>query len=795
MRNYVTIQGTAIGAKICLLAAALTAALAMPRHAGAQGRTDAAVEDGLYSCGKAKGPVSVSFKPEVELKDLITWAMGFTCKNFVYSAGIGGRTSKVTIIAPKKMTSGQAWQVFLVGLQTMNLTVVPQGNVLRVVESATAKTEPLPLYRKGGPDATSQMVRMVMRPEHLSVDDVNTALSALKSKEGVVTSLPKSGIVVITDYGSIISKMRSLMRDIDQPSMGENLYLIRVNHADASELASKLQDILGAQGGGGGPAAGARGRRDRGPEMSPDGGGGGGGGMEAAVPSKIIAEERTNSLLVLASEPAYLRVYSLVKRLDVPVGGQDAGRIHVYYLENADAEEMSTTLTSAISGISQPSSQAGGARPGRAQQQQPRDGGRGVVGGAGGDSPAFEGQVRITHDKPTNALVIIASVQDFLALRDVIRKLDIPRMQVFIEAVILEVNVSDSLDLGTSFHGGTALDDGGIALGGLQHSSLQSILPSTLAGSYGLLGGILGPLLPEARELLGVSIPSFGILFQALATRGNVNVLSSPHILTTNNQEAEISVGENIPYQSGFSNFGAGAGGLALPVQSVQRQDVALTLKITPHINASDMVRLEIDQEISDIASRNFEGLGPSWAKRAIKTTVVVRDQQSIVIGGLISDRVTYSESKIPLLGDVPILGYLFKYSQKSKSKTNLLVLLTPYVIKDQMDIEEIVQRKVRERSEFVRAYSTFASRREVGTQVDYRRKRGLLEEMNRTLQAIEKDVTILREAEMQRDVLPDGIIELRVEGGISADADSEDSAEGAFDPSRAGEGGIEDGN
>jgi general secretion pathway protein D len=272
-------------------------------------------------------------------------------------------------------------------------------------------------------------------------------------------------------------------------------------------------------------------------------------------------------------------------------------------------------------------------------------------------------------------------------------------------------------------------------------------------------------------------------------------VLSSPHILTTNNQEAEISVGENIPYQSGFSNFGAGAGGLALPVQSVQRQDVALTLKITPHINASDMVRLEIDQEISDIASRNFEGLGPSWAKRAIKTTVVVRDQQSIVIGGLISDRVTYSESKIPLLGDVPILGYLFKYSQKSKAKTNLLVLLTPYVIKDQMDIEEIVQRKVRERSEFVRAYSTFASRREVGTQVDYRRKRGLLEEMNRTLQAIEKDVIILREAEMQRDVLPDGIIELRVEGGISVDADSEDSAEGAFDPSRAGEGGIEDGN
>jgi general secretion pathway protein D len=773
MRKDVTIQRTAIGAKICLLAAVLAVALALPRHAGAQAKTDPAVEDGLYSCGKAKGPVSVSFKPEVELKDLITWAMGFTCKNFVYSAGIGGRTSKVTIIAPKKMTSSQAWQVFLVGLQTMNLTVVPQGNVLRVVESATAKTEPLPLYRKGGPSATSQMVRMVMRPENLSVDDVNTALSALKSKDGVVTSLPKSGIVVVTDYGSIISKMRSLMREIDQPSMGENLYLIRVNHADAAELASKLQDILGAQGGGGsggGPPVSPRGRRGRAPEVAQDSGGGAS-GEAAAVPSKIIAEERTNSLLVLASQPAYLRVYSLVKRLDVPVGGQDAGRIHVYYLENADAEEMATTLTSAISGISQPAPQAG--RGGRAPP-------RGAPpGGGASDSPAFEGQVRITHDKPTNALVIIASVQDFLALRDVVRKLDIPRMQVFIEAVILEVNVSDSLNLGTSFHGGAALDNGGIALGGLQHAGqLQSINPSTLAGASGLLGGILGPLLAQSQELLGVSIPSFGVLFQALATSGNINVLSSPHILTTNNQEAEISVGENIPYQSGFSTFGAGAGGVAFPNVSVQRQDVALTLKITPHINASDMVRLEIDQEISNIADRDFEGLGPSWAKRAIKTTVVVRDQQSIVIGGLISDRVTLNETKIPLLGDVPILGYLFKYSRRSNTKTNLLVLLTPYVIKDQMDIEEIVQRKVRERSEFVRAYSTFSSRGEVGTKVDYRRKRGLLEEMNRSLLSIEQDAAILREAEMQRDVLPDGIIELRVEGDVSVGAEGEGAAE-----------------
>lgn len=765
MRYDVTIQGTSNGARICRAMGflALVLVMATPRQAAAQGeaKTDSAIEEGLYSCGKAKSKVSVSFKPDVELKDLLTWAMGFTCKNFIYSSGIGGRTSKVTIIAPKMMTPSQAWKVFLVGLQTMNLTVVPQGNVLRIVETAQAKGEPLPVNRKGWPADDAQLVRMIIRPSHLSVDDVSNALNALKSKDGQVTPLGKSGIVVVTDYGSSISKMRSIMREIDQPTTGESLYMITVVHADATEVAAKLQEILGAQGGGGGGGgmgASRRPKREGEVDSGVVGAGGGGEEISTAVPSKIIADERTNSLILVASESAYMRTLALVKRLDVPIAGQGAGRIHVYYLENADAEEMANTLSAVISGAGQP--QQGGAGGGRGNRQnRPPTPAPAPV--ADSDSaPAFEGQVRITHDKPTNALVVIASVKDFLALRDVIRQLDIPRMQVFIEAVIFEVKADNSRTLGTSFHGGTTVGDGGIALGGLQHNGFQSILPTTLAGSYGLLGGLLGPLLPEAKDLLGVSIPSYGVLFQALATSSNVNVLSSPHILTTNNQEAEISVGENIPYQSSFSNLGGNAGGgFAIPVQSVQRQDVALTLKITPQINASDMVRLEIDQEISDIASPDFAGLGPSWAKRTVKTTVVVRDQQSIVIGGLMSDRVTYTESKIPLLGDVPLLGYLFKHTQKTKAKTNLLILLTPYVIKDQMDIAQIVQRKVRERDEFVRSFSTFSTM-SYDTQLDYRRKRGFLDEINRTVISIEHDTEILREADMQREVLPDGRIE-----------------------------------
>jgi general secretion pathway protein D len=784
----------AITTAFAALAAALALFLAAPGQALAQGRPppppaqpgqpaqNETVEEGLYSCGKARGPVSVSFKPEVGLTDLITWAMGFTCKNFVYGAGIGSRSSQVTIIAPKRMSPQQAWSVFLVALQTMNLTVVPQGNVLTIVETAQASQEPLPIYRRGAPPATAQLVRMVVRPEHMPVDELARALDGIKSQHGKIMSLPSANIMIVTDTGSSISKMRTIIAEVDQPLSGERLYLIRVRHADATELANKLQEILGTTGqGGGGPApASRRPRRGNEGEVMPVEGGGSAGSVEinAAVPSKVIPEERTNSLIVLSSEAGYLRVRSLVQRLDVAIDGGGSGRIHVYPLEHGDSEEMANTLTAVITGMSQASTGRGGGG-GNANRQAPRGGG-----GDDGGGMAFEGQVRVTQDKPTNALVVVASVKDFLALKDVIQKLDTARRQVFIEATIMEVQTDSSLDLGTSFHGGT-IQDGTLLLGGLQTPNLRSIDPTSLASATGLIGGALGEIL-NTEEFFGVSIPSFAVMVQALAASSNVNVLSSPHILTTDNEEAEISVGQNIPYQAGLSNLGLGGGQAGFPVQSVQRQDVALTLKITPHINASDMVRLEIDQEISDVASFDFggRGLGPSWSKRTVKTTVVVRDQQTIVIGGLMSDRVNYSETKIPLLGDVPLLGYLFKYTRRQKVKTNLLILLTPYVIKNQMDIEQIVQRKTRESREFARTFSNFDAM-EYRPEIDYRRKRGLLEEINHASLVVQRDAELLREAAEIETNVPEGLIEYvpaeAPEAGVNLEVDI--GVEGAAGP------------
>lgn len=741
-------------------------------------------DDSLYDCPerKRRGRYVVSLKPETELTDLIKWAMTFHCKNFVYASEISRRSSKVTIMTPNKMTASEAWRVFLVALQSMNLTVVPKGNVMEIVERPKAKTQALPIFTRGRAPSTDQMVRVILRPEFLPVEDLGGIFNELKSADGKVKALPNAGVVMVTDLGSNVRSMSNLMLSVDRPVAGEKLYMIKVKHADATELSTKLNEILGAKEKGSSSSSSKKSSKksSKSKKSSSSSSSSSKDEVAAAIPSKMIPDERTNTLIILGSEASYLRVKSLVSRLDVGVGVQGAGRIHVYVLENADSEEMANTLTSVISGIQQ----GAAATPQRGGRNQ-RTPARPTSAAASQGVAAFEGQVRVTHDQPTNSLVIVASVKDFLALQDVIRQLDSPRPQVYIEANIVEVSVDDSREFGASAHAGTEGPDGSLLVGGVQHQQLGSLNVASLATSTGLLGGALGPLIPNAEELLGTSIPSFGVLFQALATNNNVNVLSSPHILTTDNEEAEISVGQNIPFQSALVGGAAGAAGAAggfFPTQSISRQDVALTLKITPHINASSMVRLEIDLEISDIAAQDFNGLGPSWSRRLIKDTVVVRDEQSVVIGGLISDRDISSRSKIPLLGDIPVLGkLLFSYNDRQKEKRNLLVLLTPHIMNDQLDLERLVERRTLEQKEFVRSVSSIDNIN-YRPNIDYRRKRGVLEEINRTVGQNQKEASILEELDQKMIQIPDGPVVYELEtndGGMEFTPKEAAEAEG----------------
>jgi general secretion pathway protein D len=726
-------RAVAVAVSCLMITGPLTqrAAVAQPAP-GTAGAVPA--DDPIYTCNKKSGGrTTVGFKPETELKDLITWAMGFTCKNFIFEPRIVATGKKVTVISPNKMTSGEAYAVFLVALSTMGLTVVPKGNLLRIVESPSAKSETLPLYVGRLPPATDEMVRYVMKSQYLPVETLRQAMDSIRSPAGVVNTV--GSVLVVTDYASQIRDMATLAKSIDLPGTNESIYTISVNYADATKLAQQINEILGIQAAAanGGAAAGKGGgkatRAGEEPSASD---------VAAAVPSKILVDDRTNTLIVVASEAGYLRVKALVDRIDIDLQIEGGGSLHVYKLENGLAEDLATTLNSALQSRSAGAATAttrGGAAP--------------APGGAGGLAGAsLEGQVRVVGDKASNALLVTSSGRDFFALRDIVRQLDQPRRQVFIEAAILEVQLGNDNKLGASSHGGIPKAAGilpeGLVLGGVQTADLKSLDLSTLISASGLIGGIVGSPLASSEVLLGKSIPSYGVLFQALATSANTNILSAPHFIAINNEKTEFEVGTNIPYKGAITSLGGlgGAAGAGLN-QSIQREPLTLKLNVTPRISSGDTLRLEIDADIKDIGERDPE-LGPTWTTRKLKTQVVIRDQQTVVLGGLISERTIYNESKVPLLGDIPILGYLFKVRNKQKKRSNLLIMLTPYLIKDQLDLQEIRERKERERQEFVRSFDNLDDKY-YRHDIDYRRKRGVVEEINRVVQAIEEDEESLR--------------------------------------------------
>ncbi|MGE5181295.1 MAG: type II secretion system secretin GspD [Acidobacteriota bacterium] len=751
-----------------LLVASVTTVAAQPTTTPGTGSNTPAPgeDDALYSCKHKQGPVAVTFKPETELKDLITWVMGFTCKNFVLDPRIVSTGKKVTVIAPLKMSQQDAYRVFLVSLSTMGLTVIPKGNVIRIVEAATAKSETIPIMKRGVPADEDQMVRYILRPSYVQTETLRAALDSVRSTSGSVQAA--GNVLIITDYASQVRDMMSLAKTLDVPGNNEGIYTIPVKHADATQLATKLNEILGLSGAGGGGVAAPPGRgvpmRPNAPGMPPSTGQGTNReDVAGAVPSKIMVDERTNTLIVVSNEAGYLRVKALVDRLDIVLDTEGGSAIRVYPLENALAKDLATTLNNALQGRQQ---QAGG-RPGQPGVPQPAA----PPPGSGGDLGAsLEGQVRVVNDDPTNSLIVMSSGRDFLAIKDVIRRLDQPRRQIFIEALIFEVTLDKTLSLGSAGHGGLPVDNGGaLVLGGVESpNGPNSLNVASLASLPGLIGGVVGSPLTNSQTFLGTTIPSFAILFQALANHDNTNVLSAPHIIAIDNEKAEFSVGNNIPYQAGlsFGGFGlpGGAGGATggatgggLPVgaigQNIQREKLTLDLNITPHISSNDSVRLEVEQNTKDLGGKDPQ-LGPTWSERKLKTQVVVHDQETVVIGGLIQERDVYTASKVPLLGDIPLLGYLFKYTTKEKKKTNLLILLTPYIIKDRLDLENIRERKLREYQEFTASFSNLNAMK-YEPKIDYHRKRGLVEEINRAIESVEEDAEALGAAGRRMHVEP----------------------------------------
>ncbi|MBM4353995.1 MAG: type II secretion system protein GspD [Deltaproteobacteria bacterium] len=719
--------------------------------------------------------VALDFK-DMPLDDLIRLISCWTDKNFLLTGGFQGKT--ITLMSPQPVTVAEAYKAFLSVLRAHQLIVAPSGKFLRIVPENTGKQETIPFLKDGsGVPADEGMVTKVVKLKYVPASELSQVLGSFKGRAGEIISYGEDTLI-ITDAAVMVRKLEKFVDELDRPTDKEKIWVRPVQYAEAAQLVEVITGMFGE--GAAGPAPGGRPRaaaQPRPPRGQPSAPSGPSSvdkeGAEAIKVSKIFADERTNQLLIVCNSTTYLQVDRLVRKVDVPIPGE--GQIHIYYLENADAEELASTLSSLASGTAA----GGGARGGGGPRGGPRGGPAGAPGG--GVAGLFEGEVKVTAHKQTNSLIIESSLKDFESMKRVVEKLDIRRKQVYVEAMIMEISSNKERKFGISGSAGTTVDVDGetvpllMGLGGLGVSGLD--MQQLMKG--GLATGMQGPLVDlstgstgTAEGLSGdLSIPSFGFLLQAIASNSDVNILSTPHILTLDNEEAEIQVGKQIPYQatsmgglgglggmgglgglggyggmtggrditSGISSALGGYGGgyglmsslLGGGMGMVQRIDVDLTLKITPHINESNFVRLEIDQSVDDVESID-RNLGPTTSKRKVTNTVVVRDQQPVVIGGLIRDRESEGVDKVPFLGDVPLLGIFFRKTVTKTEKKNLLMIIIPHIIVDPSDLSRIH----RERLEEIRRFAEYLATKEKERQgmVDYEKKHGALEQMRQVV-------------------------------------------------------------
>jgi general secretion pathway protein D len=668
-------------------------------------RAEVEEDDGAerFSCGKPKGKFEINLKDEVALRDLIAWAMGFSCKRFVYNSSLAQRSAKLTMITPGTLDASEAWSVFEVGLDSMGLTAVPKGKVLEIVESAQAKDAALAI-RKTFPDGGGALVRVLVKPEYVSVDEMQKAFELVKSRNGVVTALPALRALLVTDDGRHAAAMKTLARDLDRPMAGAGLFVIPVEHRPAAAMLEVLNPLITD------------------PQKSAAGAG------KDTVAPRLVADSRVNALFVVGSAADHARIAAIVEVLDSDQG--DDAQMSSVRLRNARAAEVLTSLQPLVAANAQSAS------------------------GSAGSGAAVAGPVKLSADEGTNSILMLASPRDTMAVRAMLEQLDAPRRQIYIEAMVLEVSSNKSRELAASWHGGKTVlesDSGsGATIGSFGSAELSTLGLSALANTSeassslsSLSNGFVGGLLGSPFELLGQSVPSIGVLFKAVATTDELEVLASPHIMTMDNKASTISVGQNIPYKSKeatSTQFGTNG-------PNIERQKVALTLKITPHVAPAEegdapgdeRIRLDIEFEHNQLGSVDFQGLGPTWKERKLETSIVLRDQDTYVLGGLIDERVEHVTSKIPLLGDIPVLGVLFRSTKTTKDKANLLIIITPQLIDDSAAGRAVFERRMREREEFLSARSALSTR-VAAPRVDYKRKRGLIAEIDASVRGVEAE-------------------------------------------------------
>jgi len=576
---------------------------------------------------------------DADIRALISTVSKFTGKNFIIDPRV---KAKVTVISANTLTPEAVYEVFLSVLQVHGYAAVPTGSVIKIVPEVNAKQGPLPLSSKNTKYASDELITKIIRLEHVPASQLVPILRPLVPQQGHLAAYNPTNTLIITDHAGNIQRLMKIIRGVDRPDSDE-LEIIPLKHAAASELVRIINSLK---------TAAAKGAASTGP--------------------KLAADDRTNSILVTGDRASRLKIRATIGYLDTPLedGG---GNTHVIYLKYAKAENLSKILT----GLKESGGKAGVVKT------------KGAVAKVSSGAAISQNAI-IQADEETNALIITADPNTVKNLKAVIRQLDIRRAQVMIEAIIAEITEAKQKELGVGIAvDGTEDDDNTVPSAISNFAGIDDVLLSVLGGNT--LSAIPSGLSFGIGETTSSGV-RYGLLLRALQSDTNTNILSTPNIVTLDNEEAELVVGQNLPFVTG-SFTGAGTNNPSNPFQTIERQDVGLTLKVTPQINEGDTVKLVIEQETSSVIPGTAD-LGIATRKRSIKTSVLVDDGGILILGGLIQEEVTDTQSKIPLLGDIPIIGFLFRSESTTKNKQNLMVFLRPTILRDHKDAAFVTNEK-----------------------------------------------------------------------------------------------------
>lgn len=610
--------------------------------------------------------------PDTDIMEITKHMQKLTGINLILDKDVKG---KVSIIAPTPITVGDAWKAYLAALNMAGYSLIKTGAFYKVINARDIRYTPTKIYTGNYTPDTENYVMRVISLKSVSAAEIARNFRPFMSRYGRIIDIKQTNTIIIADTGSNINRLAKMVKFLDVPGHEESLQIVKVKNSSAQEIAKLLDNILK---GGSGGASGRAGTAT--PRFSAQAGG----SDSTSVISRIIAEPRTNSIIAMANAEGAKQLKDLINKLDVKLVSSSSNRVHVYYLNYGDSEELSKTLSSIVSGATQSGAGGqGGAAAGGSTRFSSFSSG-------GGENPIFSAEVKITSDKNNNALVVTASPTDWLTLRDVIGRLDIPRDQVYVEGLILEANVSKNKAFGVEYVG--AYGEGNVQRSGFttKESSTSGLMNLLATGVPQSLGGFIagvgiGPSRTiTPRSATGqagspIKVNALNALIKAIASHSSTNILATPQILALDNTEATFEVGDTVQVrnlnvaQGGFQSFNS------------TPQEAKLSLKITPQINkVTRFVKLKINQKIDDFKAGQGDpssGVGLPTTTRTAITEVMVRDRDTVAMGGLLRDREVVTNNKVPLLGDIPVLGWLFKNKSKTVEKVNILFFMTPKIL------------------------------------------------------------------------------------------------------------------